>query len=158
MNHAHEATRASLILRLQNAEDVGAWDEFIAIYLDSAILNAGSLPETENVVSAMALNLCNATGLPGGSLRWLLPSPGCQNSLSNTTGLPGGSLSFQPRRIGRAGRRLESTQRKYPRGKPVALGLSGSLFVAASVTIHGASPWHLQFGRPDQAAKVALLI
>lgn len=32
MNPAHERTRASLILRLQDAEDMAAWDEFSAIY------------------------------------------------------------------------------------------------------------------------------
>lgn len=32
MNHTHSATRASLILRLQDADDVAAWDEFAAIY------------------------------------------------------------------------------------------------------------------------------
>lgn len=32
MNNTHEATRASLILRLQDAEDIAAWDEFTAIY------------------------------------------------------------------------------------------------------------------------------
>lgn len=32
MNPTHERTRASLILRLQDAEDMAAWDEFSAIY------------------------------------------------------------------------------------------------------------------------------
>jgi RNA polymerase sigma-70 factor, ECF subfamily len=32
MNPTHEQTRASLILRLQDAEDMAAWDEFAAIY------------------------------------------------------------------------------------------------------------------------------
>jgi RNA polymerase sigma-70 factor (ECF subfamily) len=32
MKPTHEPTRASLILRLQDAEDVAAWDEFAAIY------------------------------------------------------------------------------------------------------------------------------
>lgn len=32
MNPTHELTRASLILRLQDTEDVAAWDEFAAIY------------------------------------------------------------------------------------------------------------------------------
>lgn len=32
MNPTHERTRASLILRLQDAEDIAAWDEFAAIY------------------------------------------------------------------------------------------------------------------------------
>jgi DNA-directed RNA polymerase specialized sigma24 family protein len=32
MNPNHEQTRASLILRLQDAEDTAAWDEFATIY------------------------------------------------------------------------------------------------------------------------------
>jgi len=32
MNPNHEQTRASLVLRLQDAEDMAAWDEFAAIY------------------------------------------------------------------------------------------------------------------------------
>jgi RNA polymerase sigma-70 factor (ECF subfamily) len=32
MNPRHEQTRASLILRLQDAEDLAAWDEFASIY------------------------------------------------------------------------------------------------------------------------------
>jgi RNA polymerase sigma-70 factor (ECF subfamily) len=32
MNPSHEQTRASLILRLQDAEDMAAWDQFAAIY------------------------------------------------------------------------------------------------------------------------------
>ena len=32
MKPTHESTRASLILRLQDAEDMAAWDEFAAIY------------------------------------------------------------------------------------------------------------------------------
>ncbi|XZE17577.1 RNA polymerase sigma factor [Pirellulaceae bacterium SH449] len=32
MNPNQEATRASLILRLQNAEDLAAWDEFVTMY------------------------------------------------------------------------------------------------------------------------------
>lgn len=32
MNPTYEQTRASLILRLQDAEDMAAWDEFATIY------------------------------------------------------------------------------------------------------------------------------
>jgi RNA polymerase sigma-70 factor (ECF subfamily) len=32
MKPTHELTRASLILRLQDAEDMAAWDEFAKIY------------------------------------------------------------------------------------------------------------------------------
>jgi hypothetical protein len=30
---SHPDTRASLILRLQNAEDIAAWNDFVAIYV-----------------------------------------------------------------------------------------------------------------------------
>jgi hypothetical protein len=39
---------------------------------------------------------------------------------------------------------LSTFKREAPRGKPVASGLlSGMVFVAASVKLHGKSPWHL---------------
>lgn len=54
MNPTHERTRASLILRLQDAEDIAAWDEFAAIYgpvvFDVARSRGFQAADAENLV------------------------------------------------------------------------------------------------------------
>ena len=52
--------------------------------------------------------------------------------------------------LGRGGSpsQLCSSKREAPRGKPVASRiLEVNLVLAASVKLHGASPWHLEFWR-----------
>ena len=80
----------------------------------------GAFPKQKTVVSALMLNLCKATGLPGGGLRWLLPF------------------------------RLPKLPLEYHRPSPVDRYRSscvGSVarvdtLKARNVNIHGASPWH----------------
>lgn len=59
MHHSHTATRASLILRLKNAEDVVAWDEFAALYGPVVYRVATSLgfqaADAENLVQEVFL-------------------------------------------------------------------------------------------------------
>src|SRR5258705_792890 len=100
------------------------------------------------------------TPLRGGVSRWLLAKNGCQ-LLEDATPLRGGVSRWlllelvvcgqrehptgQARGIhGSVVRCLSSSKREPPRGKPVASreALSDAL-VATSVSLHGASPWHL---------------
>ena len=64
MNHAHAATRASLILRLKDAEDVAAWDEFAAIYAPVIFRVATSrgfqAADAENLVQEVFLAVANS--------------------------------------------------------------------------------------------------
>ena len=64
MNHTHAATRASLILRLQNADDVAAWDEFAAIYgpvLYRVATSRGfQAADAENLTQEVFLAVANA--------------------------------------------------------------------------------------------------
>jgi RNA polymerase sigma-70 factor, ECF subfamily len=82
MNRTHEATRASLILRLQNADDVAAWDEFIAIYspvIFRVATNRGfQAADAENLVQEVFLAVANSVSKwleredRGRFLTWLL--------------------------------------------------------------------------------------
>lgn len=59
-----DATRASLILRLQNADDVAAWDEFVAIY-SPAIFRVTrkrglQTADAENVVQQVSFAVANS--------------------------------------------------------------------------------------------------
>lgn len=69
MNHTHAATRASLILRLKDAEDVAAWDEFAAIYapvIYKVAVSRGFQPaDAENLVQEVFLAVANSVE------RWL---------------------------------------------------------------------------------------
>ena len=64
MNHTHAATRASLILRLQDADDVAAWDEFAAIYgpvLYRVATSRGfQAADAENLTQEVFLAVANA--------------------------------------------------------------------------------------------------
>jgi RNA polymerase sigma-70 factor (ECF subfamily) len=64
MNNTHAATRASLILRLQNAEDVAAWDEFAAVYgpviYRVAIGRGFQAADAENLVQEVFLAVANS--------------------------------------------------------------------------------------------------
>ena len=64
MNHTHAATRASLILRLKDAEDVAAWDEFAAIYapvIYRVATSRGFQPaDAENLVQEVFLAVANS--------------------------------------------------------------------------------------------------
>ncbi|MGB0741462.1 MAG: RNA polymerase sigma factor [Planctomycetaceae bacterium] len=64
MNHTHAATRASLILRLKDAEDVAAWDEFAAIYAPVIFRVATSrgfqAADAENLVQEVFLAVANS--------------------------------------------------------------------------------------------------
>ena len=64
MNRAHAATRASLILRLKDAEDVAAWDEFAAIYAPVIFRVATSrgfqAADAENLVQEVFLAVANS--------------------------------------------------------------------------------------------------
>ncbi len=64
MNNPHTATRASLILRLQDAEDVAAWDEFAAIYgpviYRVATSRGFQAADAENVVQEVFLAVANS--------------------------------------------------------------------------------------------------
>lgn len=82
MNHTHAATRASLILRLQNAEDVAAWDEFAEIYapvIYRVATNRGfQTADAENLVQEVFLAVANSVSKwleredRGRFLAWLL--------------------------------------------------------------------------------------
>ena len=64
MNHTHAVTRASLILRLKDAEDVAAWDEFAAIYAPVIFRVATSrgfqAADAENLVQEVFLAVANS--------------------------------------------------------------------------------------------------
>ena len=63
-------TRASLILRLQNADDVGAWDEFVELYgpvVYRVARNRGfQSADAENLVQQVLLSVAQSVGV------WLL--------------------------------------------------------------------------------------
>ncbi|MCA9057157.1 MAG: sigma-70 family RNA polymerase sigma factor [Planctomycetaceae bacterium] len=69
MNHTLTATRASLILRLKDADDVAAWDEFAAIYAPvvyRVATSRGFQPaDAENLVQEVFLAVANSIS------RWL---------------------------------------------------------------------------------------
>lgn len=64
MNHTHAVTRASLILRLKNAEDVAAWDDFAAIYAPVIFRVATSrgfqAADAENLIQEVFLAVANS--------------------------------------------------------------------------------------------------
>lgn len=64
MNRTHAVTRASLILRLKDAEDVAAWDEFAAIYAPVIFRVATSrgfqAADAENLVQEVFLAVANS--------------------------------------------------------------------------------------------------
>jgi RNA polymerase sigma-70 factor (ECF subfamily) len=64
MSSTREATRASLILRLKNADDVAAWDEFIAIYspvIFRVTTNRGfQAADAEDIVQQVFLAVANS--------------------------------------------------------------------------------------------------
>jgi len=64
MNHTHAVTRASLILRLKDAEDVAAWDDFAAIYAPVIFRVATSrgfqAADAENLVQEVFLAVANS--------------------------------------------------------------------------------------------------
>ena len=72
MHPSPPETRASLILRLQNTEDVVAWNDFVAIYVPVISRVAGrhgfQVADTENLVQEVLLAVSQA--LP----KWLLRS------------------------------------------------------------------------------------
>ncbi|MDX1930040.1 MAG: sigma-70 family RNA polymerase sigma factor [Pirellulaceae bacterium] len=82
MNPTHERTRASLILRLQDAEDIAAWDEFSAIYAPVVFNVARSrgfqTADAENLVQEVFMAVANSISawlqrVDRGSFRaWLL--------------------------------------------------------------------------------------
>lgn len=64
MNRTHAVTQASLILRLKDAEDVAAWDEFAAIYAPVIFRVATSrgfqAADAENLVQEVFLAVANS--------------------------------------------------------------------------------------------------
>jgi RNA polymerase sigma-70 factor (ECF subfamily) len=64
MHNSHTATRASLILRLKDAEDVAAWDEFAALYGPVVYRVATSrgfqAADAENLVQEVFLAVANS--------------------------------------------------------------------------------------------------
>jgi RNA polymerase sigma-70 factor (ECF subfamily) len=64
MSEAHTATRASLILRLKDAEDVAAWDEFAAMYgpviYRVATHRGFQAADAENLVQEVFLAVANS--------------------------------------------------------------------------------------------------
>ena len=64
MNRTHAVTRARLILRLKDAEDVAAWDEFAAIYAPVIFRVATSrgfqAADAENLVQEVFLAVANS--------------------------------------------------------------------------------------------------
>lgn len=64
MNPTHERTRASLILRLQDAEDMAAWEEFAAIYgpvVFNVATNRGfQAADAENLVQEVFVAVANS--------------------------------------------------------------------------------------------------
>jgi RNA polymerase sigma-70 factor (ECF subfamily) len=64
MKPTHEPTRASLILRLQNAEDMAAWDEFAAIYrpvvFNVAISRGFQAADADNLVQEVFISVTSA--------------------------------------------------------------------------------------------------
>lgn len=64
MTPSHAATRASLILRLQDAEDVAAWDEFAEIYAPViyrvAIRRGFQAADADNLVQEVFLAVANS--------------------------------------------------------------------------------------------------
>lgn len=67
MTPSHPETRASLILRLRNAEDVVAWDEFVGIYSPVISKVASRLglqrSDIENVVQEVLLRVARSVSL-----------------------------------------------------------------------------------------------
>jgi RNA polymerase sigma-70 factor (ECF subfamily) len=93
MKPTHELTRASLILRIQDAEDKAAWDEFATIYgpvVFSVAMSRGfQAADAENLVQEVFLAVANSISNwlerdDRGSFRaWLLhSSQACCNSVS----------------------------------------------------------------------------
>lgn len=64
MKPLHEQTRASLILRLQDAEDVAAWDEFASIYgpvvFKVATSRGFQAADAENLVQEVFMAVANS--------------------------------------------------------------------------------------------------
>ncbi len=64
MKSTHELTRASLVLRLQDAKDMAAWDEFAAIY-DPVIFNVAKsrgfqAADAENLVQEVFMAVASS--------------------------------------------------------------------------------------------------
>lgn len=82
MNDTHAATRASLLLRLKDAEDVAAWDEFAAIYgpvvYRVAVSRGFQAADAENIVQEVYLAVASSISSwlerddRGRFLAWLL--------------------------------------------------------------------------------------
>jgi RNA polymerase sigma-70 factor, ECF subfamily len=64
MNSTHTATRASLILRLQDAEDIAAWDEFASLYAPIiyrvAMSRGFQAADAENLVQEVFFAVANS--------------------------------------------------------------------------------------------------
>jgi RNA polymerase sigma-70 factor (ECF subfamily) len=64
MKPTHELTRASLILRLQDAEDVAAWDDFTAVYgpvvFNVAITRGFQAADAENLVQEVFMAVASS--------------------------------------------------------------------------------------------------
>ena len=64
MKPTHELTRASLILRIQDAEDMAAWDEFATIYgpvvFNFAMSRGFQAADAENLVQEVFLAVANS--------------------------------------------------------------------------------------------------
>ena len=64
MKPTHELTRASLILRIQDAEDMAAWDEFSTIYgpvvFNFAMSRGFQAADAENLVQEVFLAVANS--------------------------------------------------------------------------------------------------
>jgi RNA polymerase sigma-70 factor, ECF subfamily len=64
MKPIHEPTRASLILRLQDAEDMAAWDEFASIYgpvvFKVAISRGFQAADAENLVQEVFMSVASS--------------------------------------------------------------------------------------------------
>jgi RNA polymerase sigma-70 factor (ECF subfamily) len=64
MKQTHELTRASLILRLQDAEDVAAWGEFVAIYgpvvFNVALSRGFQAADAENLVQEVFMAVASS--------------------------------------------------------------------------------------------------
>lgn len=64
MKPTHELTRASLILRLQDAKDLAAWDEFVAIYgpvvFNVATSRGFQAADAENLVQEVFMAVANS--------------------------------------------------------------------------------------------------
>ncbi|XZE35607.1 RNA polymerase sigma factor [Pirellulaceae bacterium SH501] len=64
MKPTHEPTRASLILRLQDAEDLAAWEEFVSIYgpvvFRIAMSRGFQAADAENLVQEVLMSVAGA--------------------------------------------------------------------------------------------------